>query len=100
MQNIATDELYIEVTHGRIKDTFACFADQCETLGQEVVQRLAAGLHLLFPLSYDPGKIFVCKGFHFRFQLIDLGDNGVKFLEISVVLRTEKELEHSYSYIY
>ena len=97
MEHDAADELDVEVAHGRVKGAFARLAHQGEALGQQVVQGLFPGLHLAAPGRDLDREVGVGKRLHLGLEGIDLGDDRFKFLEVSVVLGTEKQLEHRHS---
>ena len=69
------------------------FANQGKDLGQDAVQGGGAVLDSCAVFGHAHGKIRIRELLHFRFQSVDLLDQGAQFLQISIVFAAKNFLE-------
>src|SRR5215475_1306394 len=96
MQDVAADQLHIEVPH--VEDTFSGFTHHGESFDQQVVQRLAVR-EALFELGGSGLELFVGEGGNSGLQIVDGRDNGLDLLQFAVVLGAYKLLNDRVEHI-
>ena len=84
MQNVAADELHIEVPH--VQDSFAGFASDSESFGKDVVQGRAV-FEALFEFGCFGLELGIGKSGNARFQSVDLHDDRLDFLKFPLAPR-------------